>query len=833
MKSETVFGKKKALTEYLKLPEDFQGLPEGKVVISQDWKTQEGKIVKRFRCISNSDVRTLVNKSKNRANFYEILHEWKKCKLYFDVDLTPDRIPEGKSKEDLFREFPIWLKDCVHRYFGVPHDVEVDILLFDSSRSDKVSLHAHVMDVCAPNPKTVKWLVSQMIAEENWMSKFVDPVPYGKFQNWRLPLCSKFGKDNKKTPIWPATGEIVYKEMLVSVTNDKMFCVSDKTEVQLSPRVLAAVQDLEDGLRPASVNIAEGFDTDLWNAINEIPNGGQGQGFKVRNAVMKACGNAALKYRLDGKAHFLKWLSNRSDYNSRMQEWIADYDRYVQFISRVPVGTLKVYDHIQKYSNEQVYDPTSSLEEFESANPPLRLSSSDIFSKLWVNESGIIKDFRRNRRVIAHNVHSVVAALGSNFIRKTGPCQWKREAKFPMLDRQFTFEGPKKPKQVKLKDVWNQEGPPEYNSILFDPNLSKEEAREKRILQTFRGYPIVSAAKDLLFDELEDNEEFLKEKCRPILKLLTRIAYEPDPEKLQSNLDYLLNHLAWLLQKPGHKIPKAIYIEGPQGSGKSAFAALLEKLFAPYFLAEKGLDFFERRFNVELECISVLFLDEAQGTGGSFNIRGLTGKAKEVVTGHRMQMEQKFFDPVTLKNHINVFMATDQIGKLHMEMDDRRIVKFKILEGPVGWNHEYYPAIETPEIMAHFALLLLNRDLSNFDPQQQHETIWNRMARLASLSVPARALKELLTENEYAGWELLEKKGEKVVVSLKLFIMKYEDACSIRAKKNIDPIPLAIQACKELGLNFDPQTRTILAPIGWSDYFEKLVTGKVRGDSPQ
>jgi hypothetical protein len=387
---------------------------------------------------------------------------------------------------------------------------------------------------------------------------------------------------------------------------------------------------------------------------------------------------------------------------------------------------------------------------------------------------------------------------------------------------------------VKLKDIWNKEGPPEYTGMIFDPTMPPEEAKKKKILQTFRGYPVIGRARDLLFDVSQDNTEHLRLKCRAILKLLMRIAHEPDPERVEANLNYLLDYLAWLLQKPGQKIPKAIYIEGPQGTGKSAFAALLEKLFAPYFLAEKGLDFFEKRFNVELETISVLFLDEAQGTGAGFNIRGLTGKAKEAITGHRMQMEQKFFDPITLKNHLSVIMATDQVGKLHMEMDDRRIVKFKILPGPADWATEYYNAISDPDIIAHFALLLLERDLTQFDPQKQHETLWNRQARLGSLSVCARALKDLLTDNENAGWSLLpERRGNKVVISTRIFIDKYESTCSIRAKKNIDPVPLAIQACKELGLSFDPQTRTILAPTRWSDYFEKLVTGQVRQDSPE
>lgn len=837
MKSDTVFGRKKTLAENLKLPEDFQGLPEGKRIISQDWKTRDGIIVKRFRCKSLGEIRTLVRdlSSRNRANLYEILHEWKKCKLYFDVDVTPDRLPEGKTKENLFSEFPVWLEDCVRRYFGLQPTTPVSILQFDSSRPDKISLHAHVMDVCAPNPKTVKWLVVQMIAEECWMSKFLDPVPYGKFQNWRLPLCCKFGKDNKKTPIWTAAiQEVPYEQMLVSVTDDKMHCVPDKNVVDLPPTILAITRDYEDGLRPADINTVEGFHTDLWMMLNDIPNGGQGQGFKVRDAVMKACGNAALKYHIDGRAHFLKWLSNRRDFSSRQTEWARDYDRYLRFISRLPVGTLKVYEHIQKYANERIYDPNLAIEEFESANPPLNLSTSDILSKLWTTEEGVVKECRRNRRVIAHHFHSLVAACGGNFIRKTGPCQWKREAKFPVFDRQFKIEGPKKPKTVKLKDIWNEEGPPEYTGLVFDPLLSQEEAKKRKVLQTFRGYPIIEIARELPLDETQDNEEFLKQKTKPILKLLTRIAYDPDPERLQNNLDYLLNYLAWLLQKPGQKIPKAIYIEGPQGSGKSAFARLLECLFAPYFLAEKGLDFFERRFNVELECISVLFLDEAQGTGGSFNIRGLTGKAKEVVTGHRMQMEQKFFDPVTTRNHISVIMATDQIGKLHMEMDDRRIVKFKILDGESGWSNEYYQAIADENLVAHFALLLLERDLSQFDPQKQHETVWNRLARISSLSVSARALKDLLTDNENARWDLMpERKNNRVVVSLRSFIQKYESDCSIRAKKNIDPIPLAIQACKELGLSFDPQTRTILAPTDWSNYFEKLVTGQVRSDFSQ
>lgn len=858
MKSDTVFGRKKDLAENLKLPEDFQGLPEGKRIISQDWKNRDGTIAKRFRCKSLGEIRTLVRdlSSRNRANLYEILHEWKKCKLYFDVDVTPDRLPEGKTKEDLFSEFPVWLEDCVRRYFGLQPTTPVSILQFDSSRPDKISLHAHVMDVCAPNPKTVKWLVVQMIAEECWMSKFLDPVPYGKFQNWRLPLCCKFGKDNKKMPIWTAAiQEVPYEQMLVSVTDDKMHCVPDKNVVDLPPTILAITRDYEDGLRPADINTVEGFHTDLWMMLNDIPNGGQGQGFKVRDAVMKACGNAAVKYHIDGRAHFLKWLSNRRDFSSRQTEWARDYDRYLRFISRLPVGTLKVYDHIQKYADNRVFNPTFATEEFESDREPLSLSSSDVMQKLWMDENQNVIDCKRNIKTIAQHYHSVIAACGSQFIRKTGPCQWKREAKFPALDRVFEFSPlPQgmgilsgKSKTKKLKDIWNKEGPPEYTGLVFDPLLPQEEAKKRKILQTFRGYPIIYRARDLLFDETQDNEEFLKQKSKPFLDLLTRIANDVDDDAVKKNLEYLLNYLAWLLQKPGQKIPKAIYIEGPQGSGKSAFAKLLECLFAPYFLSEKGLDFFERRFNVELDCVSVLFLDEAQGTGGNFNIRGLTGKAKEVITGHRMQMEQKFFDPITLKNHISVIMATDQVGKLHMEMDDRRIVKFKILDGKTGWNTEFYNAVSDENLVAHFALLLLERDLSQFDPQKQHETTWNKHARLGSLSVPARALKNLLNEKEKKDWTYTyippkktaeetcyygENKG-RMEIPLDHFIDKYGHECSIRAKKNIDPVPLAFQACKELGLSFDPQTQMIHVPKDWTTYFEKLVTGQVRSDFSQ
>ena len=142
------------------------------------------------------------------GSWYEVVPPGQAVKLYMDVDVKREQLGElvgegGRVEE--WREVVIAeLESAVCHLMGLPAEHR-GAMVFDASTAAKGSLHLVWPELVFESVQAVKWwmqrLLLPMLAPA--VASVVDSGVYGRWQCWRLPLCSKLGRNN---PLMPHQG---------------------------------------------------------------------------------------------------------------------------------------------------------------------------------------------------------------------------------------------------------------------------------------------------------------------------------------------------------------------------------------------------------------------------------------------------------------------------------------------------------------------------------------------------------------------------------------------------------------------------------------------------
>ena len=170
--------------------------------------------------------------------------------------------------------------------------------------------------------------------------------------------------------------------------------------------------------------------------------------------------------------------------------------------------------------------------------------------------------------------------------------------------------------------------------------------------------------------------------------------------------------LAWMartVQDPGGERPgTSIVLRGPRGTGKGTFASIFGSLFGPHFLHVADPGKVLGRFNSQLADKVVVFLDEATWGGD----RQAEGILKHLITEDSLAIEHKGKDAVTVKNHTNLIIASNNSWVIPAGLGERRFLCLDPLDDHCQ-DHGYFSEIYNQ--MNHGGREALLHDLLQID----------------------------------------------------------------------------------------------------------------------
>lgn len=153
--------------------------------------------------------------------------------------------------------------------------------------------------------------------------------------------------------------------------------------------------------------------------------------------------------------------------------------------------------------------------------------------------------------------------------------------------------------------------------------------------------------------------------------------------------DWILTWMARICQDPGGKRPKtALVLRGDQGVGKGIFLSNFGKIFGNHYLQINNQQHLTSRFNGHLQDVLFLFVDEGFWAGD----RSSEGIIKGMVTENIVTIERKGKDAITLQNHMNIAMASNNEWVVPAGIMERRFMVLDVSKAQQQ-NQPYFKAI--------------------------------------------------------------------------------------------------------------------------------------------
>lgn len=195
-----------------------------------------------------------------------------------------------------------------------------------------------------------------------------------------------------------------------------------------------------------------------------------------------------------------------------------------------------------------------------------------------------------------------------------------------------------------------------------------------------------------------------------VAPFLQHIVYIFDGD--EEAINYVLNYLAHLVQRPGQKIPAAILLTGRQGTGKSLIARIVRKMvgehnsnmLSPIDLMSQFNSFIERSI---VTVVEEMTLDERKGTAA---------RLKAWITEPETYVNRKGIPQYKVPNQTHFFVLSNDASPLIIDSDDRRFFVWNSKATPQ--DAAYYTALTTwleGSGYGHVLHFLLSRDISGFN----------------------------------------------------------------------------------------------------------------------
>tara|TARA_B100000424_G_C22943188_1_gene501769 strand:+ start:181 stop:2403 length:2223 start_codon:yes stop_codon:yes gene_type:complete len=194
-----------------------------------------------------------------------------------------------------------------------------------------------------------------------------------------------------------------------------------------------------------------------------------------------------------------------------------------------------------------------------------------------------------------------------------------------------------------------------YQKLDFIP----KKINDKNIYNTFNGFN---------FDEFNDSNETID--IEPFIKHIGILVNNEE-----QSINYILNYLSHLIQKP-YELPRVcLLFKSKQGYGKDLFINFLEKLLGKQYIG-RTCDIDKEvfgDFNPMLKNNLVLQLNELEGKHGFENKE----KLKNLITAEQISINDKNEKLYKQSNYSRVIICSNNLTPIEIPSDDRRFVVFQ------------------------------------------------------------------------------------------------------------------------------------------------------------
>lgn len=196
-------------------------------------------------------------------------------------------------------------------------------------------------------------------------------------------------------------------------------------------------------------------------------------------------------------------------------------------------------------------------------------------------------------------------------------------------------------------------------------------------------------------------------------------AEEPELQRTEI-VEYMLDCLAHLVQRPGTPLKVALVLRGKQGAGKSFVTDVITSLFKGNTFETSQAEDIVGRFTGHLLNACLVVGDEALFAGSRKDADAM----KSIITQDTLRIEAKHRDVINVKNRMTLLLNSNHLHAVHVEPNDRRFFVLDVADckTPRRDHEAYWKALWAwaNSEAGKAALLdhLLSRDLSQFDAQR-------------------------------------------------------------------------------------------------------------------
>ena len=255
------------------------------------------------------------------------------------------------------------------------------------------------------------------------------------------------------------------------------------------------------------------------------------------------------------------------------------------------------------------------------------------------------------------------------------------------------------------------------NTNLFNFWFASTDRREKSKIVV---YPEKKLCKDYqfnLFDKFSISYKDcvdVKDSCEPIVNHIKNIWCKNIIEKFE----YVMDWLAYCVQKPQSKSAVALVLLSKEGGGKGIIIDKLKKIYGErYYLHCQGFEDVFGNFNSQLTGKCLTYLDECTWGGNKKD----SGRLKTFITEKEIQINQKGIPKITMESNNNVIISSNEEWAVPATHKGRRYYICKLDNKYAGVSNDekkkYFENILNCSSKA-FAKYLYERDISNYDPRK-------------------------------------------------------------------------------------------------------------------
>lgn len=176
-----------------------------------------------------------------------------------------------------------------------------------------------------------------------------------------------------------------------------------------------------------------------------------------------------------------------------------------------------------------------------------------------------------------------------------------------------------------------------------------------------------------------------KGDVRPFLELVNFVFRDAEPEAKK----WFLQWCAYPIQYPGTKLFSAVVVWGPHhGTGKSFIGYILRDLYG-----ENGIKIGDEELNGTYtwwaQNKQFIMGEEITGT----DKRQASNKLKDLITGERVPINEKYLPSFTLPNTINFYFTSNEPNAFFLQDTDRRFFIHEVKGGPHPDGDAFYDKI--------------------------------------------------------------------------------------------------------------------------------------------